>query len=146
MAATWRLIFFKTFFLEFPRNLVGYIYRFSGSASLLVLSVYMWDWKRGCGGHFGFINYNESFLFSINCLETWHIESHCMSRGVFECLHGIFKYFLTYSDIKRYIWLVHEDCFSEMSTVSHTRHPSFCKLGHTLYCNKPNRLLASGRA
>ena len=32
MAATWRLIFFKTFFLKFLRNLV-YIYRFSGSAS-----------------------------------------------------------------------------------------------------------------
>ena len=34
------------------------------------------------------------------------------------------------SDIKRYIWLVHKDCFSEMLTVFHTRHPSFRKLGH----------------
>ena len=31
MAATWRLIFFVIFSLEFPRNLV-YIYRFLGSA------------------------------------------------------------------------------------------------------------------
>ena len=29
-------------------------------------------------------------VFFNNCLETWHIWSHCMSRGVFECLHGIF--------------------------------------------------------
>ena len=73
MASTWRLIFFSpTFFSELPRNLVQ-LYMFLGSASLLVLCVFMWDWKRGCGGHFGFINFNKSFLFSINCLETWHI-------------------------------------------------------------------------
>ena len=30
-----------------------YIYRLSGYVSLLVLSVFMWDWKQGCGGHFG---------------------------------------------------------------------------------------------
>ena len=59
-------------FFRFPSKLG--IYRFSGSASLLVLSFFKWDWKRGCGGHFGFINFNKSFLFSINCLETWHIE------------------------------------------------------------------------
>ena len=41
-----------------------------------------------------------------------------------------------------YIWHVRKDCFSEMSTISHTQHPSFCKSGHKHYCNKPNRLLA----
>ena len=50
------------------------------------------------------------------------------------------------SDLKRYIWLVHKDCFSKMYTVSHTQHSSFRKLGHKHYCNKLNRLLASGRA
>ena len=32
-----------------------YLLMFSGSASLLALSVFMWDRKRGSGGHFGFI-------------------------------------------------------------------------------------------
>ena len=63
-------IFFY-FFFRFPSK--PGIYRFSGFASRLALSVLVCDWKRGCGGHFGFINFNKSFLFSINCLETWHI-------------------------------------------------------------------------
>ena len=80
MAATWRLFLFQLFFQNSLET--WYIYRFSGSASLLVFSVCMWDWKRGCGGHFGFINFNKSFLFSINCLETWHIESLHQPRGI----------------------------------------------------------------
>ena len=68
MAATHYL--FSTFFSEFPRNLV-YICRFSESANLLVLSVFMCDCKQGCGGHFVFFNFNKSLLFLINCLETW---------------------------------------------------------------------------
>ena len=71
-----------------------YIYRFLGSASLLVLSVFMWDWKRGCGGHFGTINFNKSFLFLINCLETWHIESLHQPRGIW-VLAQYFFYFTT---------------------------------------------------
>ena len=61
--------FFSTFF----QNSLETWYRFSGSASLLVLSVFMLDWKLSWGGHFDFINFNKSFLFSINCLGTWHI-------------------------------------------------------------------------
>ena len=38
--------------------------------------------------------------------------------------------------IKLYIWHVHKDCFSKMSTVFHTQHPSFSKLRHKLYCYK----------
>ena len=82
MANTWRLIFFQLFFQNFLETWYIYIYRFLGSASLLVLSVFMWDWKRGCGGHFGFIIFNKSFLFSINCLQTWHIESLHQPRGI----------------------------------------------------------------
>ena len=74
--------FFQLFFQNFLETWYIYIYRFLGSASLLVLSVFMWDRKRGCGGHFGFINFNKSFLFSINCLETWHIESLHQPRGI----------------------------------------------------------------
>ena len=48
------------------------------------------------------------------------------------------------SDIKRYIWHVHRDCPSEMSTIFHTRHPSFLELRHTHYCNKLNRILRPG--
>ena len=53
MAATWRLKFFLYFFSDFPRNLV-YI-GFSGSASLLALSVLVCDLKRGYGGHLDFL-------------------------------------------------------------------------------------------
>ena len=56
----------------------------------------------------------------------------------------LFKYATIWPcDIKRYIWLVHKDCFSEMSTLSHRRRHSSRKLGHTHYCNKLNRLLPS---
>ena len=58
---------------------------------------------------------------------------------------ALFKHATTWpSDIKRYIWHAHKDCFLELSTVSHTRHPSFRKSGHKNYCNKLNRLLAFG--
>ena len=63
-----------------------------GSASLLVLSVFMWDWKRGCGGHFGTINFNKSFLFLINCLETWHIESLHQPRGIWVLAQYFFSF------------------------------------------------------
>ena len=42
-------IYFFTFFFRFPSK--PDIYRFSGSASLLALSVLVCDWKRGYGGH-----------------------------------------------------------------------------------------------
>ena len=89
MAATWRLIFFSTFFFQ---NFLEtwYIYRFSGSASLLVLSFFMWDWKRGCGGQFGFIKFIKFSYFQLIALKPGIYKSHCISRGVFECLHGIF--------------------------------------------------------
>ena len=35
-------------------------------------------------------------------------------------------------DIKRFICHVNKDCSLEMSTISHTRHPSFRKLEHKL--------------
>ena len=59
---------------------------------------------------------------------------------------ALFKNATTWpSDIKRYIWHAHKDCFLELATVSHTRHPSFRKLGHKNDCNKlNNRLLAFG--
>ena len=46
------------------------IYRFSGSVSLLALSVFMCHRKRGYGGHLDFIIFYKSFLFSVGCLET----------------------------------------------------------------------------
>ena len=62
--------FFKTFFFRISAKPGIYIYRFSGSASLLVLSVFMWDWKRGRGGQFGFINFNKSFFFQLIALKS----------------------------------------------------------------------------
>ena len=55
------IFFFRQFFLftEFHSNLV---YRFSGSASLLTLSIFMRDRKRGYGGHFDFINFQLNAL------------------------------------------------------------------------------------
>ena len=50
----------------------------------------MWDWKRGCGGHFGFINFIKFSYFQLIALKPGIYKSHCISRGVFECLHGIF--------------------------------------------------------
>ena len=44
--------FVSNFFFRIPSKPGIYIYRFSGSVSLLVLSVFMWDWKQGCDGHF----------------------------------------------------------------------------------------------
>ena len=43
------------------------------SASLLGLSVFTYDRKRGYRGHLDFINFYKSFLFSVKCLETWYI-------------------------------------------------------------------------
>ena len=43
------------------------------NASLLALSVYIWDRKQGYGGHLDFINFNKSLLCSVECLETWKI-------------------------------------------------------------------------
>ena len=63
-------IFFTLNFFRIP--LKPDIFRFSGSATLLALSIFMRDRKRGYGGHFGFINFNKFFLFSVKCLETWH--------------------------------------------------------------------------
>ena len=51
MAATWRLFFSTKFSLFFQIFLKHGLYRFSGSASLLALSVFVWDRKRGYGGH-----------------------------------------------------------------------------------------------
>ena len=39
-------------------------------ASLLVLSVFMCDPNWGYSGHLHFINFNNSFFFSVKCLET----------------------------------------------------------------------------
>ena len=46
--------------------------RFSVSEILLALSIFMCNRKQGYGGHLDFINFNKSFLFSVECLETWH--------------------------------------------------------------------------
>ena len=45
------------------------IYTFSGSASLLALSVFMCDRKQSYGGHLGFIKFNKSFFFQRNALK-----------------------------------------------------------------------------
>ena len=50
------------------------IYILSGSASQSTLSVFMCDRRMGHGGHFYFINFNQSFLFSVKCFETWYIS------------------------------------------------------------------------
>ena len=42
--------------------------RFSGSANLLALSVFICDRKRGYGGHLDFINFNRSY-FQLNALK-----------------------------------------------------------------------------
>ena len=89
MAATWRLIFLISFFSEFPRNLVytyigfrglrGYSYcplscetENEAASAILILSILI----------------NRSF-FQLIALKPG-IYSHCISPGVFECLHGIF--------------------------------------------------------
>ena len=53
MAATWRQHFSDSNF--FRISLKPGIYRFSGSASLLALSVFICDPNRGYSGHFDFI-------------------------------------------------------------------------------------------
>ena len=62
----------------------------SESATLLALSVFVCDRKRGYGGHFGFINFNKLFLFSGECLETWRIymflrSASLLTLSVFMC-------------------------------------------------------------
>ena len=44
------------------------------SASLITLSVFMSDRKRGYGGHF-FSNCNKLFVFPGKCLETWQMKT-----------------------------------------------------------------------
>ena len=64
------------------------IYRFSGSASLLALSIFMSDRKRGYGGHLDFITF-KIFLFSAKCISTWYIIIKvfgvCQSIGIVIC-------------------------------------------------------------
>ena len=58
MAARWRLIFFNPnfiFFTIYSSALKLGVYRSSVSASLLVLSVFMCDRKRGYGVHIYFV-------------------------------------------------------------------------------------------
>ena len=56
MAATWWLIFFcQTQFFNLIIPLKPVTYRFSGSGSLLALSVFMCDRKWGYGGHLDFL-------------------------------------------------------------------------------------------
>ena len=62
------------------------------SARLFALSFVMWDRKWGYGGHLGFISFIKSFLFSVECLETWHIgpyrfleSASLLSLSVFMC-------------------------------------------------------------
>ena len=59
------------------------MYMFLGSAILLAVSIFMFDWKRSCSGHLNFINFNKSLLFSVKCLKTWHIRFFgiCESMG-----------------------------------------------------------------
>ena len=71
MAAT--NLYFVLKFVFFRISLKPGIYKFSGFASILALTVFVGDRKRGYGGHFGFTNFNKPFLFSVKCLETWHI-------------------------------------------------------------------------
>ena len=79
----------------------------------------------------------------IPILSLWDLN-HEYNRGYIFSKH--FLKTIWPSDIKRYIWHDHKDCFSKMSAVFYKRHPSFHKLGHKHYCNKPNRLLAFDRA
>ena len=74
MAARWPLFFFFlnlnfNFFTIHSSALKLGIYRSSVSASLLVLSIFMCDWKRGDGGHIDFV-----ILFhksgASNCYQT----------------------------------------------------------------------------
>ena len=58
-------IFFFFFFRILSKPGIYIYIGFRGAASLLVLSVFMWDWKRGCNSHFGFINFNKS-IFSVS--------------------------------------------------------------------------------
>ena len=49
-------------------------YMFSGSVNRLALSVFVCDWKRGYGDHFGLLILINLSIFQ-NSLETWHIGS-----------------------------------------------------------------------
>ena len=72
MAATWRFFFL----LEFFKNSLETWYIHVGNWGLRVYLHCPFSCeteKRGYGSHFGFINFNKSFLFSVECLETWHM-------------------------------------------------------------------------
>ena len=67
-------------------------YFVQGSASLLALSVFMCDLKRGYCGHLDFIIHLRLLAQCIgsSCVRFVDGLSHCISRGVFKCLHCIF--------------------------------------------------------
>ena len=84
MAATWRL----TFVFKKNQNSLEtwYVYRFSGSVSLLELSAVV------AAILVLSILINRSYFQLIGLKHG--IYSHCMSGGVFECLHIFFAFYV----------------------------------------------------
>ena len=83
-----------------PLNL-PYNYRFSGSASPLALSVSMCDLNRGYSGHLDFIIDLQLLAKRIksSCVRFVATLSHVISRGVLECVHGIFAFWFARQNI-----------------------------------------------
>ena len=79
------------FFIIHSSALKLCIYRSSVSASLLVLSVFMWDRKRGHGGHINFVNppYAASFGYYANMVQQieFIIYTNVQSQFVCEVTH-----------------------------------------------------------
>ena len=61
----------------------------------------MSDWKRGCGGHFGFINFNKPFFFQIIALKPGIYRVTASAEGYLSASTVFIKMLLKYKKAAR---------------------------------------------